>query len=63
MPYEGGWATPFAVGELKKKNVNHPIFGWVPADWVPHLDGGELPAPLAKGQKKPRGSPPPRRTA
>ncbi len=54
VPYEGGWATPFAVGELKKKSVNHPIFGWVPADWVPHLDGGELPAPVGKGQTKPR---------
>jgi hypothetical protein len=53
VPYAGGWATPFAVGELKKKNVNHPIFGWVPADWMPHLDGGELPAP-SKGQKKTR---------
>jgi hypothetical protein len=42
------------VRELKKNNVNHPTFGWVPADWVPHLDRGELPAPLEKGQKKPR---------
>jgi Protein of unknown function (DUF1570) len=50
LPYAGGWATPFAVSELKKKNVNHPIFGWVPGDWVPHLDQGELPAPR-KGQK------------
>ena len=39
--------------QLKKKSVNHPTFGWVPADWVPHLDRGELPAPLAKGQKNP----------
>jgi Protein of unknown function (DUF1570) len=51
---DGGWATPFAVRQLKENNVNHPTFGWVPADWVPHLDRGELPAPLRKGQKKPR---------
>ena len=37
--------------QLKMKNVNHPTFGWVPADWVPHLDRGELPAPSSKGQK------------
>ncbi len=53
VPHGGGWATPFAVRELKKSNVNHPTFGWVPADWVPHLDRGELPSPLEKGQKKP----------
>jgi hypothetical protein len=54
VPFGGGWATPFAVLELKKNNVNHPAFGWVPADWVPHLDSGELPAPFEKSQKKPR---------
>jgi hypothetical protein len=54
VPHAGGWATPFAVSELKKKNVNHPVFGWVRADWVPHLDQGELPAPARKGQKVPR---------
>ncbi len=51
VPHEGGWATPFAVSELKKNNVNHPIFGWVPADWVPNLERGELPAPSRKGQR------------
>ena len=53
VPLEGGWATPFAVAQLKSGLVDHPTFGWVPADWVPHLDRGELPAPLARGQKKP----------
>jgi hypothetical protein len=53
VPHEGGWATPFAVGQGKSGLVDHPTFGWVPADWVPHLDRGELPAPLPRGQKKP----------
>jgi Protein of unknown function (DUF1570) len=55
VPYQGGWAKPFAVDNLQKKgNVNHPIFGWVPADWVPHLDKGELPAPTTRRQEKAR---------
>ena len=54
VPYEGGWARPFAVSQLKKSLVNHPTFGWVRADWVPHLDRGELPAPAERGQKKTR---------
>jgi hypothetical protein len=54
VPHEGGWATPFAVRQLNQGNVDHPIFGWVPEDWVPHLDGGELPAPVKGGQNKPR---------
>ena len=48
VPHEGGWAKPFAVGQLKLGLVSHPTFGWVRADWVPHLDRGELPAPTAK---------------
>ena len=52
--HDGGWARPFAVRQLKEGNVNHPVFGWVPADWVAHLEAGELPAPMARGQKKPR---------
>ena len=40
--------------QLRNGLVSHPTFGWVPADWVPHLDRGELPAPLARGQKKAR---------
>ena len=35
VPYEGGWARPFAVQQLKKGYVDHPTFGWVKADWVP----------------------------
>ena len=54
VPHGGGWATPFAVGRLKAKDVNHPTFGWVPQSWVEHLDGGELPAPPSRGQKKTR---------
>jgi hypothetical protein len=48
VPHEGGWAKPFAVGQLKLGLVSHPTFGWVRADWVPHLDRGELPAPTPK---------------
>ena len=54
VPHEGGWARPFAVRQLRDGYVSHPTFGWVHADWVPHLDRGELPAPLARGQKKAR---------
>ncbi len=54
VSHDGGWATPFAVRELKKNNVNHPTFGWVARDWVAHLEQGELPAPLEKGQKRAR---------
>jgi Protein of unknown function (DUF1570) len=54
VPHEGGWARPFAIRQLKLGLVSHPTFGWVRADWVPHLDRGELPAPLARGQKTAR---------
>ena len=54
VPYEGGWARPFAVRQLTDGNVNHPVFGWVPADWVQHLDRGELPAYSVRGQKQVR---------
>ncbi len=54
VAYEGGWARPFAVRQLKEGNVNHPIFGWVPADWVEHLNRGELPNYSARGQKQVR---------
>lgn len=43
VPYEGGWATPDAAALLRAGKVLHPDFGWVPKDWVPHLDDGELP--------------------
>lgn len=55
VPHQGGWARPFAVDNLRKGNVSHPVFGWVPSDWVPHLDNGELPAPpTSRGQKRTR---------
>jgi hypothetical protein len=50
VPHEGGWATPFALKQLKEGLVLHPTFGWVRKDWVPHLDRGELPAPSVAGQ-------------
>ena len=43
LPREGGWATPYAVDQLAKGKVLDPTFGWVPGDWVPHLERGELP--------------------
>jgi hypothetical protein len=48
VPHAGGWAKPFAVRQLHEGLVDHPVFGWQPSDWLPHLDRGELPAP---GQK------------
>jgi hypothetical protein len=54
VPHDRGWARPFAVSQLGKGFVSHPTFGWVQADWVPHLDQGELPAPSARGQNKVR---------
>lgn len=50
VPHAGGWATPFAVAKLASGQALHPTFGWVEADWVPHLDRGELPAPHAAGR-------------
>jgi len=49
-----GWARPFAVRKLKEGNVNDPTYGWVPSDWPPHLERGELPAPQGRGQRKDR---------
>jgi hypothetical protein len=54
IPHEGGWARPFAVHQFREGYVNHPVFGWVKADWVSHLGRGELPAPPARGQKATR---------
>ncbi|HEV3164406.1 MAG TPA: DUF1570 domain-containing protein [Isosphaeraceae bacterium] len=53
VPYNGGWATPYAAKKLKDGEVKHPEFGWVPADWVAHLDKGELPAPIQERGQKP----------
>ena len=52
VPHDGGWARPFAVAQLKQGLVNHPVFGWVPGDWVAHLDAGERPAPGVRGARK-----------
>ena len=51
VPYAGGWAKPFAAGQLQNGLVDHRVFGWVKSDWLPHLDRGELPAPQVRGQK------------
>ena len=44
VPHDGGWATPYAVQQFKADKIFHPLYGWVSADWVPHLEKGELPA-------------------
>lgn len=54
VPHEGGWATPYAVRQLKAGNVLDATYGWVPKSWIAHLEKGELPAPLERGQGKPR---------
>ena len=43
IKYEEGWATPFAVEEMKAGKTLHPTYGWVRKSWVPHLEKGELP--------------------
>jgi hypothetical protein len=43
VKFEGGWATPFAVSEMKAGKTLHPTYGWVRKSWVPHLEKGELP--------------------
>jgi hypothetical protein len=50
VPYNGGWATPFAVEQFKKGKIPHPIYGWVPKGWVPHLAQGELPGRVGSGE-------------
>jgi len=54
VPLDGGWATPFAARNLRRKMVNHPTFGWVDPTWLPHLERGELPAPPVPGQRQVR---------
>jgi hypothetical protein len=49
-----GWARPFAVRKLNEGYVNDPKYGWVPSEWPPHLARGELPAPLARSDKRTR---------
>jgi hypothetical protein len=48
VPHNGGWATPYAVNNLRGGKVLHPVYGWVFQDWVPHLDRGELPIPKGR---------------
>lgn len=50
VPHEGGWARPFAVRQLKDGYVSHPTYGWVPVDWITHLELGKLPAPYVRGR-------------
>lgn len=54
VPHQGGWATPYAIRQLRNDKALHPTFGWVKASWLPHLERGELPAPLSAGQKTER---------
>jgi hypothetical protein len=49
----GGWATPHAAENRKAGMVLHPVFGWVPGDWPPHLEKGELPGIIATGRPVP----------
>jgi len=44
IPYEAGWATPFAVSQFRAGLIRDPKFGWVPEEWVPELEAGNLPA-------------------
>lgn len=44
VAHEGGWATPYAAQQSRDGKVLHPVYGWVSAGWVPHLERGELPA-------------------
>jgi hypothetical protein len=50
VEHDGGWATPHAAQDLRAGKVLDPTFGWVPADWVPHLKQGELPGLIRPGQ-------------
>jgi hypothetical protein len=54
VPYEGGWARPFAVQQFRDGFVDHETFGWVPKDWVPNLERGELPAPAPSSSSRSR---------
>lgn len=49
VPYEGGWATPYAIQMIKNGKALHPKFGWVDRSWIERLDAGELPAPIVRG--------------
>jgi hypothetical protein len=49
VPYEGGWATPYAIQMIKSGKALHPRFGWVDRTWIDRLNAGELPAPIVRG--------------
>jgi hypothetical protein len=51
VPHEGGWARPFVISQLRAGLVNHPVFGWIPADDVAHYEAGQRPAPGARGKR------------
>ena len=50
VPYQQGWAKPYAIQQIKGGLIDHPTFGWVEADWRVHLDNGELPTPPTRGK-------------
>jgi hypothetical protein len=54
VAHDGGWATPFAVRQLRDGKLLDSTYGWVPVSWVPHLEQGELPAPSEPKQKQVR---------
>jgi hypothetical protein len=53
LPHDGGWATPQAAENLKGGLVLDPTFGWVPDDWIPHLNDGLLPGIITRGRPVP----------
>lgn len=50
MAYEGGWARPYAVKQMRAGKVLDGKYGWVPLEWLAHLERGELPATKGGGQ-------------
>jgi hypothetical protein len=52
VPYEGGWATPYAAQQFRDGKTFHRVYSWVKADWVPHLERGELPAQGRPGRRE-----------
>jgi hypothetical protein len=50
VPHNGGWATPQAAENLNGGLVLDPTFGWVPDDWIPHLNEGLLPGIITRGR-------------
>ena len=54
VPYEGGWARPFAVRQLKEATSIIPSSAGFRRTGSQHLDRGELPAYSVRGQKQVR---------